>query len=615
MSGGSVRDRIKAAESLQGQDAAQSSASHRRGHRLSLKTDEHIKEEFLRRGDGGWHKKVDIGQQEKFIPRPDLPPVIKLTAETPVVSEPKKKLPGKLAKGKTATLESMSVQQQVQLPAADTIPQLVDLKTTVLPTVTVVETTDVESDWDRVHRLEAEQQAAMDAEAAATKPQQPTIPKEEPPASKDVAPEIPGAFVSAPDTSGSPHEKKEEDWDRVRRLEAEQQASMDAEAALSKAAVEEAAKDEHADWDRVRKMEAAQQAKMDADAALADEAADAFESARQKNGSGSPKARPKSKTKDVPIGLFESLLDDDPPKKSPKQASSRVRSHSKVEGVHSSHEVHTTRSTHARNSRGDLSDREQILFDPLEWEKKQQAKEARRAERKQSRTERLSVDVEHKSRARSPSIRLVRTEHSDEEDHGHREHREHRQHRERSEHHGQKSRSRSTHKNESEHTHSPPHSARRSTSSLWPSFSDSTRRSVSDVFEVSSHHQHPRHSRTASDAQSTTTTRSEMSPKNLEFVEYFAGKKVDHVSHASPPKSPPRPMGFVRSHSHTGEYTEGYTREKKLLRKPTDEDIFESDDHDHDHGHKNRRESRHHSHSHRKDTPWEIKLLQGIARS
>ncbi|KAJ8609302.1 hypothetical protein MRB53_039177 [Persea americana] len=62
----SVRDRIKAAEQASSSDKAQNASNlARRGTKLSLNTDEHIKEEFLRRGDGGWHKKVDIGQHQR----------------------------------------------------------------------------------------------------------------------------------------------------------------------------------------------------------------------------------------------------------------------------------------------------------------------------------------------------------------------------------------------------------------------------------------------------------------------------------------------------------------------------------------------------------------------
>ena len=106
MSGGSVRDRIKAAEQAQGIDSAQNVVNPlRRGKKLSLSTDQHIKEEVIRKGDYGWHKRVDIGQHERFV-APSHAPIIKLTAETPLVATPDQQLPGRVSVTQTFATRS-----------------------------------------------------------------------------------------------------------------------------------------------------------------------------------------------------------------------------------------------------------------------------------------------------------------------------------------------------------------------------------------------------------------------------------------------------------------------------------------------------------------------------
>jgi len=102
--------------------------------------------------------------------------------------------------------------------------------------------------------------------------------------------------------------------------------------------------------------------------------------------------------------------------------------------------------------------------------------------------------------------------------------------------------------------------------------------------------------------------------KKLEFAEYIAGKRLDHVPQSDPrAKFPQRPLGFVRSHSHTGEYSEGYTRERKLLRKPSgDEEAIEHVEHDWNQDKRHRRNSSKHEKG--KSEPWQVKLLSGIAR-
>ena len=106
------------------------------------------------------------------------------------------------------------------------------------------------------------------------------------------------------------------------------------------------------------------------------------------------------------------------------------------------------------------------------------------------------------------------------------------------------------------------------------------------------------------------TFASDLSPRKLEFAEYVAGKRLSNSS-LSPQKLPPRPMGFVRSRSHTGHYSEGYTRDKSLLRKPDDDEVIEIVDHDWERG--ERRHSRHNS-SHMEDEPWQVRFVTEIAR-
>lgn len=587
MSGGSVRDRIKAAEQASASDNGPNARNlQRRGTKLSLNTDEHIKEEFLRRGDGGWHKRVDIGQHQKFVAPPLVPPVIKLTAETPLVTTPTQQLPGKINLPRGLEMAENASKGKATDKAKPS---------TSAP---------VEEEWQRVARLEAEQQEAIDLAEGKT---------------------------------------RHEEWDRVAAMEARQQAEMDAAAALAEAEKEEAEEKakkatkgkptmkRNKEWDNVAAKEAKQQAAIDADAILADLSKDAEtkrkadieaeamlaeferEEAARKKVPGAfddepepttkksappttPKPEKKAKggsKKDIPIGRYSDLLDEDVIIDEGPSNSRSLPHEKKSRAAHveDEEELHFTKPK--------LSPREKILFDPVEYQKKKQARQERRASRQQVASEEM-IEERPRSRTgatRSPSILLFHV--NDDDDHGSHSHRK--KHR---------SRSRSNHDHEEYRSHDSPDSHRRSSSSLWPSFSNSERRSVGNFLDPSAR---PRssHGRTSSDDFSMASARSEVSVKKLEAVEYIAGKRLDHIP-LSPPKSPSRPAGFVRSRSHTGEYSEGFTHEKKLLRRPSDEDeIVEHVDHDWD---RQRRRSSRHSHSKSKDEPWQLKILHEIVR-
>ncbi|KAK5086990.1 hypothetical protein LTR05_004161 [Lithohypha guttulata] len=510
-----VRDRIKAAEALTGQSHNDGgSESRRRGHKLSLKTDEHIKEEFLRRGDGGWHKKVDIGQQENFKVPPAMSPIIKLITETPVVTS-SKGVPGRLRKEIPGAFEPVPGESSAKSGAKQ------------------------DREWSRVEEMEAAQQAEMDLHTV------------------------------------------DGEWDRVAQLEAEQQAAMDAEAAMRSTA-------ESSSKPRREKPDKPARGKLD--------------KSSQNKSSDSPA------TRNIPVGRFDDLIGKTDVKDTKnKSPGSKSRPSVRARHVHISDDDDDDDMKPAATfpAKDDLSSREQVLFDPVEYAEKKQARRERRAARQQDRAERLVVDEQprERSRAKSPSIRLFRVNYDDDDDDdndngGKALRKSHRL------------RSRSTHDYVPESYQSPPTSARRSTNSLWPSFSDSQRRSMSDVFESSGRRRHS-HTRTHSDDLSTAdSTRSTVSIKKLEFAEYMAGRKLDHMP-LSPPKLPSRPMGFVRSLSHTGEYSEGYTREKKLLRRPSRDEVIEDFDHDWDRrvDHSSRRRV-----SHKKDEPWQVKILQEIAK-
>ncbi|KAJ8609303.1 hypothetical protein MRB53_039178 [Persea americana] len=432
---------------------------------------------------------------------------------------------------------------------------------------------------------------------------------------------------------------RHDEWDRVAAMEAQQQAEMDAAAILAEAEKAEAEKSKGAkaskkkatQWDRVAAREAKQQADMDADAILdelakdkktkrradieaaamlaefeKEEAArkrvpgafdDPFGFGMEPASSSVPKA-PKRKEslkagskKNVPAAKFEDLFDEEVIIDEPSSHSrSPVRERAKSKIAHISED-----EEELLYQKPKASNREKILFDPVEYQRKKQARQERRASRQ------LVDEVEDKPKsrartARSPSILLVHV--NDDDRHAHRS-----QHR---------SRSRSNHGHHDRNQRHSPDDHRRSSGSLRPSFSSSTRRSVSDMLDPFMRSPRSSHHRSYSDNHSMASTRSEISVKKLEAVEYIAGKRLEHLP-LSPPKSPSRPAGFIRSRSHTGQYSEGFTHDRKLLRKPSDEDeVIDHVHHDWE-SPKQRRQSRH-SHSRSKDEPWQLKILHEIVR-
>lgn len=488
-----VMDRIKAAEAASGVDKTEN-AKPQKVSKLRLNTDEHIKEEVLKRGDGGWQKKVGIGQQEKYQANTALPPVIKLTAETPVATMPPRSFPGKLSKGVPGAFESMP--EESETPSKS---------------------------WSRVEQMEAEQQARMDAEAAQEK-----------------------------------HE-----WDRVARLEAEQQAAMDAEAAM-----------------------AAKKSKKGA-----------VKGSKQAPVKTNPQSssRGLSLTGTIP-GTSREIDDPVEPRRTSQARRERLASDARRAFV-----VEETDELEYESPINTGVNREQILFDPEDWAEKKQSRRERRVSSRQQPKTSLTVNENDRNRARSksPSIRLFRINHDEDENDRYFESRKP----------AKRSGSRSAQRRSTEAYFSPPPSARRSSSFLWPSFSSSERKSSDDVFDTL--RSRPSHARTRSDDRSISGSFvSDLSPRKLEFAEYVAGKRLSTDS-LSPQRPRPRPMGFVRSRSHTGHYSEGYTRDKALLRKPDDDEVIEIVDHDwerHEHRH-----GRHHS-SHAKEEPWQVRFITELAR-
>lgn len=467
MFGGSVRDRIKAAETAHGGGKSHGSGHVRRGHKLALNTDEHIKEEFLRRGDGGWSKKVDIGQQEAFVPSASVP-FIKVTLETPVVENHEPKIPGKLPKSQ---FESISEEQEGDAPPA--------------------------ASKDKAKGVHSEA-------AESVEPQQETP-----------------IIVGPPSATIDPTKRETEP--------------------------------EYAE-----------------------------DTLRTRSRGGSRRRSSKSL-------------------------------HARVDDYEESHN-------------GEHSDDagEAIDFHNVDWSGSHTTPKSpskRRHRRSSTRAERAvleEVDGHETPRPRSRSSRSksAHREHSSSRSKSmHREHEEHHSEGPASPHiHKSLSRSGSTHRHTSESHHSPPTSARHSSHTLWPSFSQTERRSVSEMLETSSMRSKSPRPR-ASSSHSTTSVRTDDTFRTIEMAEYFAGHKLEHVPSA--PLSPPskeRPLGFVRSKSSTGEYTEYYTRDKHILRKPDDDEVFEHTD-----DHKIKLEHRHsyHGSGERKKndaTPWQVKLMQGIAK-
>lgn len=515
----SVRDRVKLAEARAGADSP-SSHGHgaaRRGHILSLKTDEHIKEESLRRSDGGWHKNINVQQQ--IVPDPVLPPVIKLTSETPIVTHSNKPLPGKL--GKQIPGAFVSVAEESSTPPA----------------------CKDNDDWERVAAMEAAQQAAMQAEA-----------------------------------NQAENAEVVDDWDRVARLEAEQHAAMQAEMTGSR-----------------RRATSKTDSRRDG----------LYRRKTSRNGS----ITDDGVLRDIPTARFECLLSQEPKRKAlTSSVKNKIKRPSEARHARVSDEDVEDHATSAVEE-VEASTREQVLFDPIEYAQKRQARQERKAARNEARQERLAVHeaISEKSRARSPSIRLIRINYDGEGDHEGSAARNKSKSRHRS-------RSRSAHKHEHEHISrtetSPPPIERRSNISLWPSFSTTHRRSMSDVHghEAQKRSSHSRHH--SEDRSVAGSAHSAVSARKLEFAEYVAGKKLDHTV-LVPPKSLPRPMGFVRSHSHTGEYSEGFTREKSLLRKPSKEDVV---DDRYDDLETKRNDGERYRAERKKQEPWQMRIMQEVLR-
>lgn len=537
MFGGSVRDRIRAAEAAQGGEKGHSSSHRHRGHKLALNTDEHIKEEFLRRGDGGWSKKVDIGQQEAYVPPPDVP-FIKVTLETPIVESKSPSLPGKLPK---SAFESISEENEGETRAPGAVssapvpPAAAEATSSSAPPLVTVE------DKGKAKEKGMEDGSTRKSEAK-------TAPA---PAPKS---------VSVPEVTPEPAKKKLEP--------AKEQPKI----VISKEEDEP----------------------------------------RPKSESAVPTIDP-AKREVHPEYAEDTMHRSTPSRSGSRRRSSKKHLHARVDDHYDSHDE--------EHQRG-------LDFHDVDWSgsgsRTPSRASSKRRHRKSSSTrderpilEYIGDDSEHLSRSRSKSAHREYSEH-----HVHHEHRSHSRHSHHSHAevpsspriHKSSSRSGSTHRHGSESHHSPPSSARHSSNTLWPSFSSSERRSVSDMLDPGSIRSKPPRPRThsTSSIRTDTTTTS----KAVEFAEYFAGQKLEHT--VSVPLSPPikqRPLGFVRSKSSTGEYHEYYTRDKYLLRKPDEDVVFEVHEDQKIHI-EHRRHGSHGGNERKKedDTPWQVKLMQGIAR-
>lgn len=320
----------------------------------------------------------------------------------------------------------------------------------------------------------------------------------------------------------------------------------------------------------------------------------------------SEKEKVESEEKDVPISKYESLLDEADDDRPPAKARDRSRSRA------APRKAYVEDHEEIQEAAEGVSPREKVIFDPVarnghdEEEPHSRPKHRRRKSYQRERSERhTAVDdaSEDQHRARSRSSR-PRSEHHRHSHNGGEVHQEQRRPK-------HSSRSRSRHEDYTNAPHSPPHTspknAHRSSHTLWPSFSQSERRSMSDILDTASIRPRSSHSKTRSDI-STTSTHTELSPKKLEFAAYMAGKKLDHTASA-PLKPLPKPMGYVRSRSSTGEYSEYYTRERRLLRKPSEDEIIEHIGYD-----RGRKERRSSGHVKGEAAPWQVKIMQGIAR-
>jgi len=593
----SVRDRIKAAEGLQADKARDGHSNHRGNPKLNLKTDERIKEEFLKKADGGWHKKIDVGQQGTFTPSA-LPPIIKLTVDTPVTARTAVKLPDHVSRAITTVLDSPVEYSNkktnlkgalLSTPSAENSRSQAGSSSRIVDGSVSAGSTLDDGGWNRIEQMEAEQQAAIDAEAGKTGD-----------TDRDRAIRTePEQIVT---TGSENHRHDDGEWDRVAKMEAMQQAAMEAETAAARGESHDmrsqnvpGAFTEDAPYDDDSAGEFAPTTK---DRSYTQENKRLNSASVKGHNAKSKSERPaKGSTRVVPIAHFEDLLDQVDVVRE-RSGSSRRKNPSKSRHAHVEEEEQIEEQS-KQEDHGDMANREKVLFDPLEWANKKQARRERRRSQQHARHERNSVEDHHPREhvhARSPSIRLIRVNDDDDDD----------LHERRSHYQRHRSRSRSKHDHENHD--------RASTSTLWPSFSNTERRSMGETFGARSSSHHRTRSDDLQSTYTTDSTQSRISMKKLEFAEYIAGKRLDHVPQSDPrAKFPQRPLGFVRSHSHTGEYSEGYTRERKLLRKPSgDEEAIEHVEHDWNQDKRHRRNSSKHEKG--KSEPWQVKLLSGIAR-
>jgi len=138
---------------------------------------------------------------------------------------------------------------------------------------------------------------------------------------------------------------------------------------------------------------------------------------------------------------------------------------------------------------------------------------------------------------------------------------------------------------------------RRSSSSFWPSFSPSKRRSPSIQ------------PKPADDSSILDKPLPSPSPsKEISFMEYASGKKLDttYPPDTSPKLKPSERLGYVRSRSSKGGYSEHFTRDKRLLRRPSDDEVLEYYS---DHSRERRRDA---ATKKRGDEPWGVKLARGL---
>ncbi|KAJ9651292.1 hypothetical protein H2198_009414 [Neophaeococcomyces mojaviensis] len=469
MEGGSVRDRIRAAELARQQAEAGSSSpiSPRRGFKIALKSDEHVKEEFLKRGDGGWTKNVNIGQMTPFA-IPKTVPAIQVTKVGAPVAEKRVPLPGKITV--PGAFETNDVLQDDPVP-------FTKAKKSVPKTVEPVP--------------EAEEAPLIEI----------TPSKTAEPASRPPRIQIPSASTSRSMTFDVGENSK-------KRVKGRSRSREPPAAASSKhriSAITKKSRELVDDEDEVK--------------------SELREDRQAKKGNQRP-PRPASKREER---LSVHYTDDDE-----EQYTARSRSPSRSRH---SEEVAT----------------EESADEPAD----EPADESPRNHRRLSPHSHKHPSDEHLTAADIPQ--------------------------------------------------------RRSSHSLWPSFSRSGRRSTTGLTEgMPKPRSKSTHSTTNPDDHSIAEKPPHSPRKEIGFMEYVSGKKLDHLPDATMRPKPSERMGYVRSKSSTGRYSEHFTRDKRLLRKPDEDEFLEYSDYD------RQRKSRHgswHDVAHqRKDEPWQVKLARGLVK-